>query len=105
MDFVFLLAKYITESDLKKADLRNAFGEMKVYLDQARVAGNSVVVDVNNSFGQMQLYIPSDWSVSSDVSVFAGAVNEINNNPNMVGGPEVHLVGNVSFGEVQINYV
>ena len=99
------LAKYITESDLKKADLRNAFGEMKVYLDQAKVSGNSVVVDVNNSFGQMQLYIPSDWSVSSEVSVFAGAVNEINNNPNMVGGPEVHLVGNVSFGEVQINYV
>lgn len=99
------LAKYITTTNLKKADLRNAFGEMKVYLDQAQVSGNTVEVYVNNSFGEMQLFIPYDWSVRNELTVFAGACNEFNNNKNVVGGPEVHLVGNISFGEVQIRYV
>lgn len=99
------LAKYITVSDLKKGNLRNSFGEMKVYLDQAQLAGDTVEIYVSNSFGEMQLYIPADWSVRNDVSVFAGACNDFNYNKNTVTGPEVHLVGNVNFGEIQIHHV
>lgn len=99
------LAKYITVSNLKKAELKNSFGEMKVYLDQAQVAGDTVEISVNNSFGEMQLYIPSDWSVRRDVSVFAGACNDFSKEKNVGGVPEVHLVGSVSFGEVRIHYV
>jgi len=99
------LAKYITNTDLKRANLNNSFGEMKVYFDKAQIEAKTLEINVNNSFGLMELFVPFDWVIKSDVSVVAGACKEIGKDSNVVGGPEVHLVGGVSFGEIQIHYV
>ena len=61
--------KYVNMSDLKRGHFQNSFGEMKVYLDQAHMAGDSVTIEVSNSFGQLTLFIPKEWNVVQKVSV------------------------------------
>lgn len=98
-------AKYINVQDFKGADLKNSFGEMKVYFDRAVIVKSPITVHVDNSFGEMALFIPNDWKVKHDVTVFAGEFRE-NNKPNGNGdGPVVNIVGSVKFGEITVTYV
>lgn len=98
------LAKYINSPDFRGGRFSNAFGELKIYLDQAKICNGPVNVEVANSFGSVELYIPREWTVVQDVSVFAGNCVEKNRSLG-VDGPIVNVTGNVSFGEVSIIYV
>lgn len=95
--------KYVNMSDLKRGHFQNSFGEMKVYLDQAHMAGDSVTIEVSNSFGQLTLFIPKEWNVVQKVSVFAASVDEKRCGDS--NGPICYLKGSVSFGEIEIVYV
>ncbi len=98
------LAKYVTTTDLSKAELSNAFGQMLVYFDQATLSESGAEIYVNGSFGEMQLFIPKGWKVKNDVSVFAGQC-VTTSGADDADGPVVHLIGKVSFGQIVINYV
>ena len=93
----------VNMSDLKRGHFQNSFGEMKVYLDQAHMAGDSVTIEVSNSFGQLTLFIPKEWNVVQKVSVFAASVDEKRCGDS--NGPICYLKGSVSFGEIEIVYV
>lgn len=95
--------KYVNMSDLKRGHFQNSFGEMKVYLDQAHMAGDSVTIEVSNSFGQLTLFIPKEWNVVQKVSVFAASVDEKRCGDS--NGPICYLKGSASFGEIEIVYV
>lgn len=97
-------AKYIQTQDLRGADIKNSFGEMKVYFDGAVINNSPVIVHVENSFGELQLFVPNSWNVQHDVNVFAGEFQE-NNKTTGNGEPVVKIEGNVSFGEIQVTYV
>lgn len=97
------LAKYVDTANFKGGRFQNSFGELKVYLDQARTTQETVMVEVSNSFGQTTLYIPREWKVMQDVSVFAGTVEE--GSCHEESQVTCYLKGSVSFGEIEIVYV
>lgn len=97
-------AKYINEQDFKGAELKNSFGEMKVYFDSAVIVTSPITVKVQNSFGELQLFMPKGWNVQSNITVFAGDFKE-NNKPASGDGPTVYVEGNVSFGEIDVTYI
>lgn len=98
------LTKYVNAMDFKKGRFENSFGELKVYLDQAQVTGQSVNLEVRNSFGQLTLYIPKEWNVVQNVNVFLASVDE---KSSATGTSEItcYMDGSVSFGEIEIIYV
>lgn len=97
-------AKYINYQDFRGASLKNSFGEMKVYFDNAQIQADTITINVSNSFGEMRLFIPRTWNVQPKVTVFAGDFRE-NNAPLQKEGPAVNIIGNVSFGDINITYV
>lgn len=99
------LAKYVNTSDFKGAYLKNSFGELKVYFDQATLVTSPIEIEVHNSFGEMQLFIPKEWLVECNVSSFAGECKEHNSSAGTLNSPLVRLTGNVNFGEIAITYI
>lgn len=97
-------AKYINSDDFKQADLECSFGAMKVYFDKAKVKGTKAVIRVNVSFSGVELYIPKEWAIDNQIRVSLGAVEEKNKNQ-PIGDVTVVLVGEVSFGAIEIIYV
>lgn len=97
-------AKYINSQDLKGARLKNSFGEMKVYFDNAVIVNSPITIQVENSFGELQLFVPNSWNVQHDVNVFAGGFTE-NNKSAGNDEPTVRIVGSVNFGEITVTYV
>lgn len=97
-------AKYINTVDFRGADLKNSFGEMRVYFDGSQIIDSPVTINVSNSFGSMKLFIPQGWDVKHNVSVFAGDFRE-NNSCNGSLGKTLYIEGNLSFGEIQVTYI
>lgn len=97
-------AKYINCPNLKYANLRNAFGELQVYFDNAIIEGESAEINVDVSFGELQIYLPVEWAVVNQIDSFAASVNE-HSRRNIAGDKRVVLTGSVSFGEVKVMYV
>ena len=95
--------KYINTDKFEQADLYSKFAGMKVYFDNATLHKGTGIIKVNVSFSGVELYIPKEWTVVNNVNVSMGAVEEKNNthaDPNKT----VSLVGEVSFGAVEIIY-
>ena len=38
-------------------------GDVSVYLDDAKAAGDEVIMNINTSMCDVDVYIPSDWQV------------------------------------------
>jgi predicted membrane protein len=96
--------KYINSDEFEQADLYCKFGGMKVYFDKAVLYKGAGIIKVNVSFSGVELYIPKEWTVVNNVKVSMGAVEE-KNNSNADADKTVSLVGEVSFGAVEIIYV
>lgn len=97
-------ARYINTDEFKKAYLRCMFGGMEVYFDNADLYEGKATINVDVSFGGVELYLPKDWTLVNNAHVMLGAVeatNEPSPNPEKV----LNLVGNVSWGAVEITYV
>lgn len=97
-------AKYINSDDFKQADLECSFGAMKVYFDKAKVNGGKAAIRINASFAGVELYIPREWAIDNQIRVSLGAVEEKSKNY-PTGDVTVTLVGEVSFGAVEIIYI
>ncbi len=97
-------SKYINSEAFKQADLECSFGAMNVYFDHAQVQDSQVLVRVHVSFAGMELYVPKEWAVDNQVRASFGAVEEKNNH---VANETVKmvLVGDVSFGAIEITYI
>jgi predicted membrane protein len=96
--------KYINTDKFEQADLYSKFAGMKVYFDKAVLYKGTGIIKVNASFSGVELYIPKDWTVVNNVNVSFGAVDE-KNKTNGDADKTVSLVGDVSFGAVEIIYI
>ena len=97
------LAKYVNTRDFKGANISNAFGELKVYFDQAVIINSPVTISVDNSFGATTIYVPRSWNIKTNFNVFAADCKV--EQPTRNDGPEVYIGGNVNFGEVKVFYI
>ncbi len=78
-------------------------GEVNVYLDAAKAAGDTVTVDINASMSDVALYIPLSWRIDDQLKTGLGGV-EINGS-STGDGPTLVLTGHSNLGDVEVNYV
>lgn len=97
-------SKYINSDSLVNASLKNSFGEMKVYFDNAIIKNGIADINISVSFGELTLFIPRTWHVENHTkSTFGCLTNE--NFSQSQGSPVLRIYGEISFGEAKIVYI
>lgn len=96
--------KYINTEALVNVSLENSFGEMKVYFDNAIIKTGTAIINIEVSFGSTTIYIPRTWHIENHVSTSIGNVSEKGEciSP---GCPTLKIYGEVSFGNITIEYI
>ncbi len=102
--------KYINSEDFRRAVLECQFGAIKAYFDNAKIKGDSAVIEINGSFSGVELFIPRNWRVVNDLHANLAGVEEKNghgsrSSDSEKGGKTVTLVGNINLAGVEITYV
>lgn len=85
-------------------EIHSDFGAFEIFFNDAVLVENKAEVRVNSSFGEVKLHIPAAWKVVLDVSSSIGGVEE-HGSCNPEGEKELHICGNVSFGQLEIEYI
>lgn len=99
-------SKYLHADSLKSGNFSASFGTLEVFFDQVQLSPEGAEIFVDCSFGEIKLFIPKAWDVTESVHVGLGSVK----NKNRMSRPEenspkLNIVGNVQFGDVEINYI
>lgn len=100
------LSEYLHADALRSGWFSSSFGQLAVYFDQAHVAPEGAEIHVECSFGSVQLYIPKEWRVTDQMETSFGSVEcDVPRAVPQEGAPRLTLVGEVSFGSIQIHYI
>lgn len=101
--------RYVSSSNFKKCDISCAFGEVKIYFDQAQMPSDSARVSVSCAFGEVSIFVPRNWEVQSNIATVLGeAYTFENNNYSGVGfvkNKVLKVDGSVFLGEIKIIYM
>lgn len=97
------VSRYVHSQNLESVTINSTLGETNVYLDSAKAADDTVVINLNASLGDVEIYLPLSWQIEDHLEAVFGEV-EINGT-STGGGPKVILQGSSKFGQVTINYV
>lgn len=96
--------KYITSKELSFVNMESSFGSLTVYFDNAELKNGTANVYVECSFGNTVIYVPSDWRVLVNVNSSFGGVEE-KGHCNPTGTTTLQIMGEVSFGALEIRYL
>ncbi|MCL2869207.1 hypothetical protein FWF48_00125 [Candidatus Saccharibacteria bacterium] len=97
--------KYINSQNLEKVLIDCKLGAVKVYFDNAKIAGDELLVNINCSLGGVEMYVPKTWHVVSGLNAIAGGMSEKNRAQLTQDSPTVRLSGNTNLGGVEIIYI
>jgi len=97
--------KYVNSKNLEKVLIECKLGAVKIYFDNAKIAGKELLVHINCSLGGVEMYVPKTWRVVSGLNAMAGGVSEKNRAELTADSPVVQLSGNANLGGVEIIYV
>ena len=97
--------KYINSQNFERGNFKSSFGSLKVYFDQAALNNNSATVNVNVSFGSISLFIPRTWNVQINAETSFGNIEEKGARTPVVDAPVLYVMGEVSFGSLEIIYI
>src|SRR5699024_10634704 len=67
-------SRYIHSQNLQSINLEASFGNANIYLDDAKAAGDTVILNLTASMGNVNLYIPLSWELENQLSVSLGNV-------------------------------
>lgn len=96
--------KYISSKSLSEIYMDNSFGNMVVYFNNAKMMNHNAKVYVHTSFGNAVLHVPASWKVKINGDTAFSRIEEIGQcNPE--GENVLEVIGNVSFGALQIKYI
>lgn len=96
--------RVINLSRLAGGEANCSFGELTVDLRGCEAVAEDCEIDANCSFGQLTLCVPKQFRVDSDSSTAFGAI-EIRGEHDPVPQGVIRLDANVSFGEIEIQYI
>jgi len=96
-------SRYIHSQHLQSITLDASFGNANIYLDDAKAAGDTVILNLTASMGNVNLYIPLSWELENQLSVSLG--NVIVKGKSNGGGPTLVLKGRANMGNVVIHYI
>ena len=97
-------SKYIHSRNLSYVSVKNSFGGMEVYFEDATLSPNGAIVEVQNSFGGVELYIPKDWNIQNEMGNFLAGI-DVPERPFRSGAPTITLRGSNSFGGIDVELV
>jgi len=96
--------KLIEMETLRHGDINVSFGECTIDLSQIESLTEDCTIDAKCSFGELRFLVPKRFYVSVEHNTsFANIETRGTPDDHPVG--KIHLDGNVSFGEIEIQYI
>ena len=95
-------ARYIHSQNLKTVTIDASMGDVSVYLDDAKAAGNEVIMNINTSMCDVNIYIPSDWQVENNMQ---NNFSDVDIDYEKSTGTRLILQGKNTMGDLNIQHV
>lgn len=92
------------DSKKKTHNVRNRFGECKIYFENTDSCADQATLYVSNKFGEMTVLVPSEWLVVSKAKSSFGEFN-LPKHDAAENAPILYLEGSNSFGELNVIYI
>lgn len=96
--------KYVNTDNFKEANLNCKFGDLAIYFNNAKIKGDSAIINLDASFSGVEIYIPKEWKVINNIDNNLAGIEE-KNNSNSETNKTVTITGRVSFAGVEIIYI
>ena len=94
---------YKQDQDLVEDQVEVAFGNAKIYYDNAEMLGDFATLDIEVGFGNALIYVPQHWRVDLKVETFCGVAKA--DTPLAPTSKTLIIRGDVAFGKLGIVYV
>ena len=94
---------YKQDQDLVDDQVEVAFGNAKIYYDNAEMLGDFATLNIEVGFGNAVIYVPQHWRVDLKVETFCGAAKA--DAPLGPTSKTLIIRGDVAFGKLGIVYV
>ena len=94
---------YKQDQDLVEDQVEVAFGNAKIYYDNAEMLGDSATLKIEVGFGNAVIYVPQHWGVDLKVETFCGVAKA--DTPLAPTSKTLIIRGDVAFGKLEIVYV
>lgn len=94
---------YKQEQDLVDDQVEVAFGNAKIYYDNAEMLGDSATLKIEVGFGNAVIFVPQHWRVDLKVETFCGVAKA--DTPLAPTSKTLIIRGDVAFGKLGIVYV
>lgn len=95
--------RYIHSPDFDGANLHVSMGGAKIYFDDVKLRNASATINVDISLSGVELYLPKTWQVRLNVDNSLGDI-KVNGTPTSTG-PVIYLQGQLSLGQLTLNYI
>jgi predicted membrane protein len=96
----------VDSQDFKGAEAVAVFGEVKIDLRKAAIAGDQAVIDVNALFGGIDIRVPENWRVELKGAGIFGAFEDKTVPPRVDPGvktPQLIITGTAVFGAAKVD--
>ena len=94
---------YKQDQDLVEDQVEVAFGNAKIYYDNAEMLGDSATLKIEVGFGNAVIYVPQHWRVDLKVETFCGVAKA--DTPLAPTSKTLIIRGDVAFGKLGVVYV
>lgn len=100
------ISRYLHSDCLESAHLSCSFGALEIFFDQVQLSQNGATVNIDCSFGAVKIFIPKHWRVIDRLNCSLGGV-DIDDRFSAVidNSPVLTLIGEVSLGAVEVNFI
>jgi predicted membrane protein len=95
-------SRYIHSQNLKTVTIDSSMGDVSVYLDDAKAAGDEVIMNINTSMCDVNVYIPSDWQVENNMQ---NNFSDVDIDHSEGTGTKLILQGKNTMGDLNIKHV
>lgn len=96
----------VDSQDFKGCEATAVFGEVKIDLRKAGIAGDQAVIDVNALFGGVDIRVPDNWRVEMKGAGIFGAFEDKTIPPRVdpgVKSPQLIITGTAVFGAAKVD--
>lgn len=95
-------SRYIHSQNLKTVTIDSSMGDVSVYLDDAKAAGDEVIMNINTSMCDVDVYIPSDWQVENNMQ---NSLSDVDIDHSKGTGTKLILQGRNTMGGLTVKHV
>lgn len=95
-------SRYIHSQNLKTVTIDSSMGDVSVYLDDAKAAGDEVIMNINTSMCDVDVYVPSDWQVENNMQ---NSLGDVDIDHGKGTGTKLILQGKNTMGDLTVKHV